>query len=148
MLFFVINWWIIFSRLNTIRTPSLSSFSSLILHAVNFLIWKKIITVSRTATLRQNSWGVQYVLLSDGTGEGEWRSPCKPKSLNFPLLLDKNITYWGKKDIFDSFYISFNTTVACSLHSVRQLWLIWKSSIKTKSLKILLRDTSSIIGPD
>ena len=26
---------------------------------------------------------------------GEEGSPCKPKSLNFPLLLDKNITYWG-----------------------------------------------------
>ena len=27
-------------------------------------------------------------------GEG---SPCKPKSLNFPVLLDKNITHWEKK---------------------------------------------------
>ena len=38
------------------------------------------------------------------TKRGNWEggSPCKPKSLNFPLLLDKNITYWeiphiGKK---------------------------------------------------
>ena len=39
-----------------------------------------------------SSWGNQDVPLSKGTGEKE--SPCKPKSLNFPLLLDENITYW------------------------------------------------------
>ena len=39
-----------------------------------------------------SSWGNQDIPLSKGTGEKE--SPCKPKSLNFPLLLDENITYW------------------------------------------------------
>ena len=49
--------------------------------------------------------------------------------------MDKNITYWGKKDIFDSFYISFNTTVACSLHSVRQLWQFEKAQLKPSPLR-------------
>ena len=53
-------------------------------------------------------------------------SPCKSESLNFPLLLDKNITYWeiphfGKKGISNSFQISFNKNFACSVHSVTQL---------------------------
>ena len=42
------------------------------------------------------------------TKQGNWGgggSPCKSKSLNFPLLLDKNITYWeiphiGTKKVF------------------------------------------------
>ena len=42
------------------------------------------------------------------TKRGNWGgggSPCKSKSLNFPLLLDKNITYWeiphiGTKKVF------------------------------------------------
>ena len=37
------------------------------------------------------------------TKRGNWGrgggSPCKPKSLNFLLLLDKNITYWKIPDI-------------------------------------------------
>ena len=114
-----------------------SSFSSLILQVVNFLLRKKIITVSRLTTLR--------VLLMETsvypTTWGNWGgggSPCKSKSEDFPLLLDKNITYWEipniwKKGIFNSFQISFNKNFACSVHSVTQLWLIWKSSIKTKS---------------
>ena len=55
------------------------------------MLWKKIITISRP-------WGDQDVPLSKGNGEagrgrGRVGSPCKPKSFNFPLLLDKNITY-------------------------------------------------------
>ena len=39
---------------------------------------------------------------------GEGASPCRPKRLNFHLLLDKNITYWeiphiGEKGISNSF---------------------------------------------
>ena len=60
-------------------------------------------------------------------------SPCKPISLNFPLLLDKNITYW-EKGISNSFWIIFNKNFACSVNSVTKLWLIWKSSIKIKFL--------------
>ena len=63
------------------------------------------------------------------TKQGNWgggRSSCKSKSLNFPLLLDKNITYWeiphiGKKRISNSFQISLNKYFACSVHSVTQL---------------------------
>ena len=69
-----------------------SSFSSLTLHTVNFLLWKKIITVSRPTTFRI------FLMGRSGcpTKRGNWLGtgfPCKPKSLNFPLLLDKNITY-------------------------------------------------------
>ena len=46
-----------------------------------------------------SSWGNQDVPLSKGTGEKE--SPCKPKSLNFPLLLDENITYWEIPHIWE-----------------------------------------------
>ena len=46
--FLLSNAWVNFSRLNTIKKWKIvSSFSSLILHAVNILPWKKIITVSR-----------------------------------------------------------------------------------------------------
>ena len=63
------------------------------------------------------------------TKQGNWvveGSPCKSESLNVPLLLDKNITYWeiphfGKKGISNSFQISFNKYFACSVHSVTQL---------------------------
>ena len=51
--FLLSNGWVSFSRLNTIKKWKIvSSFSSLILHAVNFLLWKKIITVSRPTTLK------------------------------------------------------------------------------------------------
>ena len=41
-----------------------------------------------------------------------------------------NSTYWEKKISL----IAFNKHFACSMHSGTQLWLIWKSSSKTKSL--------------
>ena len=81
-----------------------SSLSSSTLHAVNVLLWKKITTVSRPTTLRV------FLMGRSGypTKRGNWGgggSPCKSKSLNFPLLLDKNITYWeiphiGTKKVF------------------------------------------------
>ena len=76
----------------------------------------------------QGGQDVQDVPPSKGTGEGGG-SPCKSKSLNFPLLLVKNITYCqiphiGKIGIPNSFQISFNKNFACSLHSVILLWLI------------------------
>ena len=76
-----------------------SSFSSLTLHTVNFLLWKKIITVSRPTTFRIFLMGRSGCLTKRGKGGG---FPRKPKSLNFPLLLNKNMTYWeiphiGKK---------------------------------------------------
>ena len=82
----------------------ISSFSSLILHAVNFLFWKKIITVSKSITLR--------VFLIKGSGyptkRGNRRgrgSPRKCKSLIFPLLLNKNITYWEIPHIEKKMYL-------------------------------------------
>ena len=80
------------------------------------------------------------------TKRGNWGgrgSPCKSKSLNFLLLLDKNITNWEILHIYwektsNSFKISFNKKFACSMHSVTQLWLIWKSSITAKSLSRII----------
>ena len=93
-------------------------------------------SISRPTTLRV------FLMGRSGypTKQGNWGgggSPCKSKSLNFPLLLDKNITYWeiphiGEKGI--SFLTIFNKKFASSMHSVTQIWLLWKSSIKTKSL--------------
>ena len=83
-----------------------SSFWSLTLHTVNFLLWKKIMTVSRPTTFRI------FLMGRPGcpTKWGNWGQgfPRKLKSLNFPLLLDKNITYWevpriGKKRYLYSF---------------------------------------------
>ena len=88
--FLLSNGWIIFCILNTIKKQKIvSSFSSVILHAVNCLHWKKIITVSRPTILRV------FLMGRSGypTERGNWGgggSPCKSKSLNFPLLLDKN----------------------------------------------------------
>ena len=106
--FLLSNGWIIFGRLNTKKKKKIvSSFSSVILHAVNCLHWKKIITVSRPTILRV------FLMRRSGypTKRENWGgggSPCKSKSLNCLLLLDKNITYSeiphiGKKDISNSF---------------------------------------------
>ena len=82
-------------------------------------------SISRPTTLRV------FLMGRSGypTKRGNWGgggSPCKSKSLNFLLLLDKNITYWeiphiGKKGISNSFQISFNKSFACSVHSATQL---------------------------
>ena len=69
-----------------------SSFSSLTLHAVNFLLWKKIITVSRPTTFRIFLMGRSGCPSKWGNWGGGF--PCKPKSLKFPLHLDKIFTYW------------------------------------------------------
>ena len=69
--------------MNTIKKwKTVSSFSSLILHSVSFLLWRKIITGSRPNTLR--------VFLMGRSGypnkQGNWGgggSPCKSRSLNF-----------------------------------------------------------------
>ena len=87
-----------------------SSFSSLTLHALNLLLWKKIISVRRPTSFRifvMGRLGCPTKQRNWGGGEGGG-FPWKSKSLNFPLLLDKNITYWkiphiGKKGISISF---------------------------------------------
>ena len=82
------------------------SFSSLTLHIVIFLLWKKIITVNRPTTFRIFPMGRSGCPTKRGNWGGGFS--YKPKSLNVPLLLDKNITYWkiphiGKKGISISF---------------------------------------------
>ena len=106
-------------------------------------------TCCKIFALKENHYNKQTstirVFLMEGpvcpTKRGNWggESRCKPKSLNFSLLLGKNITYREiphieKKYISNSFQTSFNKNFPCSFHSVTQFWLIWKSSIKTKSL--------------
>ena len=95
------KWMIIFTRFNPIKEFA-TSFLSLVLHAVNLLIWKKILslilfkimTVYRLNTLLRvllmGRSGCQDVPLREGKfsfffGGG---SPYKPKSLNFALLWD------------------------------------------------------------
>ena len=69
-------------------------------------------SISRPTTLRVFLMGRSGYPTKRGN-QGGGGSHCKPKSLNFPLLLDKNITYLeiayiGKKGISNSFQISFN----------------------------------------
>ena len=75
---------------------SVSTFWSLTLHAVNFLLWKKIITVSRPTTFKIFLMGRSGCPTKQGTGKGGF--PCKPKSLYFPLLLIK-ISHFGKSHV-------------------------------------------------
>ena len=134
-------------RLNAI-TEFTTSFPSLTLHADYLLLWKKIhsltvfkiITVSRPRTLLSVS--LMRRLGCPTKGE-DWRgSSCKPKSLNFPLLLDitptKNLSpHVGKKvsliafkqidpKIFPVAYI-FSNTIMTSLKK-----LIGNKSLNTK----------------
>ena len=110
-----------------------SIFSFLTLHAANFLLWGNISTVSRTTTFRIFLMGRSECSTKLGSwgrgGGGRGRFLCKPKSLNFLLVM--RIPHTWKISI--SFSISFNKNFACSIYSVTQLWLIWKSSIKIKS---------------
>ena len=88
-MFFTLK-WIIFSRLNTIKEFT-TSFLSLNLHGLNFLIWKtiiwlpvfKIITVSRSSTLL-------WVVLMGGSGchtagENSGVLPANQKVWTFPF---------------------------------------------------------------
>ena len=124
--FLLSNGWIIFSRLNTIKKQKIvSCSSSLILRAVNFLLRKKIITVSRPTTLRIFPMG-RSGYPTKGANWGGGGSPCKSKSSYFPLLLEKNITYWEiphiwEKCISNSFQVKFNKKFACRVPSVTKL---------------------------
>ena len=81
------------------------SFSSLTLHIVNFLLWKKINTVNRSTTFRTFLMERSGCPTKRGNRVGGF--PCKPKSSNFPLLLDKNITYWEIPHIGEKSLLAF-----------------------------------------
>ena len=141
---------IVFIYFNKIynRFKFLTSFSSLTLHAVNILLWKKILsltlfTLSHQPTLSGFSlWRDQHVPPREGTSG---QSPCKSKSLNFPLLLD--ITPIKKSSspvslmITDHILgkkvspIAFRQILPKILHSVTQSWLIWKSPMESSLLR-------------
>ena len=86
--------WIILCRWNTIREFA-TSFPSLILHAVNLLVWKKtflltlvkIIAISRPNTLLRDFLMGRSECLTKGRNWGGGISR-KPKILNFLLLSD------------------------------------------------------------
>ena len=113
---------IIFRRLNTIK-EFVTSFQSLILNAADFLLWKKIlsITLFKMITVSRPSTLVRFFLMGRSwctTKGGLWVGvgsppPCKLKCLKFLLLLGtsepKNwyptwsqTTYW-KDSISNSF---------------------------------------------
>ena len=90
------NGWKIFIRLNTIKEFA-TFFSSLTLHAINLLLWKKILslTIFKIITVNRSSFLLRVFLLGrsgypTNRGHCRWGSTCKSKSLNFPLLLDIN----------------------------------------------------------
>ena len=74
-----------------------NSFLFSILHAVIFLRWKKIITLSRPATLRVFLKADQDIPLNEGTGEGE-SLPASLKVYTFPF-------YWIKVSHIEKFHI-------------------------------------------
>ena len=114
--------------------------------AVNSFIWKKIlsltlleiITVSRSSTLlRVFLMGRPVCPTKKKNWGGE--SPCKPKSLNFPLLLNitptkklsppvpwSQITYW-KKNVLIAFRQILSKILLRHAFSITQSWFIWKN---------------------
>ena len=125
-----------------------TSFSSLMLYAANFLLWKKIIsitlfkiiTVSRSSTLYlMERLGCQTKRRNCGR-----ESPCKMKSINFlPLLNITPIfpslpwwqtTFWKKRYLWyllEKFYQKLCLQV---IFSATQSWLILKSSFEINLL--------------
>ena len=109
-------------------------FSSLTLHIVNFLFCKKIITVSRPTIFKT------FLMVRSGcpNKRGNWGFPASLKIETFPFswiklshigkshILGKNISLLAFRQVLTKIF-------PCSMSSVTQLWLIWKSSIKTKS---------------
>ena len=80
----------------------------------------------------------QDVRLGDRSGEGGG-SPCKPKSLNFLLLVDKNIIYWqiphiGEKGISNSFQTSFNKILPAACIQLHNYELFEKVRLKLSPL--------------
>ena len=71
---------------------------------------------------------------------GEEVSPCKSKSLNFPLLLDKNITHWeiahiGKKvSLIALRYVLTNILLAARIQ-IHNYDLFKKAQLKLSPLK-------------
>ena len=71
------------------------------------------------------------------TKRGNWGgggSPCKSKSLNFPLLLDKNITYWEIPHISNSFQIRFNKILPAACIQLDCYDLFEKAELKLSPL--------------
>ena len=66
-------------------------------------------------------------------------SPCKSESLNFSLLLDKNITYWeiphiGKKGISNSFQINLTKILPAAYIQLNYHDLFEKAQLKLSPL--------------
>ena len=106
--FLLSNAWVNFSRLNTIKKWKIvSSFSSLILHAVNILPWKKIITVSRPLNTKPCPAGLSPRIIclaspllpkmsQNCCTHQVWIVPPSPKALWETLGMGKNPTQQPK----------------------------------------------------
>ena len=107
------NGLIIFSRLNAISKDLPPLFYLYFYLAVNIFIWKKILslTLFKITTVSRSSTLLRVFLMGRPecpTKKKNWgKSPCKSKSLNFPLLLNitptkklappvpwSQVTYW------------------------------------------------------
>ena len=121
------------------------SFSSLTLHAVNLLLWKKILslTLFKIITVSRSSIFLRVFLMgilgcsTKGGNEGVFLQaqvwtfpfcwiPTRPKSWVYLSLPRSQTTYW-KKWLFDNFYQKF---CLWSIFSVTQSWLNWISSLE------------------
>ena len=145
------NGWVIFSRLNAIKEFA-TSFSSLTLHAVNLLLWKKILSLtlfkivieSRPSTLLRvflmgrlgcltkggNWWWVslqtQKFELSASVG---YHTHLKLTLPVRPLMADHTLEKIAS--LLDKCYQKFCLR---RIFSATQSWLIWKSSLKLSPL--------------
>ena len=145
------NGWIVFSRLNAIKEFA-NPFLSLNLHAVNILIWKKvlsltlfkIITVSRSSTLlrvflmgvsgcptKGGNLGVFQQARKFELSNSVGYYPHQKIKFSCPLIILHILKKRYLLQILDKFYQNFLLRHA---FSVTQSWLIWKSSFKPHTL--------------
>ena len=111
--------------------------------AVTSFIWKKILSLIQNHYSKQIKHLLRVFLLGRlgcSTKKKIWvESPCTPKILNFPLLLNitptkklsppvswSQITYWKKK-VLTAFIQILSKILLRDAFSVTQSWLIWKN---------------------
>ena len=121
-----------------------TSFSFLTLHVVNLLLPKKILSLAPfkiNPVDRPSTLPTVFLMIRLGfpTKWGNWRSPCKRKSLKFSILFDiiplKKVSLtlpWshphiGKKRYPYSFYKFYQKICLWRIYLATKSWLIWKS---------------------
>ena len=134
-----------------------TSFSSITLHAVNVALKENTLshTLFKSTTESRPSTLLRVFLIGrsgcptnrKNRGAGCGSSPCKPQSLNFPLLLDITLTkklcphpslndrpHIGKKGISNSFQTNFSKIFACGQHFQLHITTYLKKLFGTKFL--------------